>query len=75
MRYNLFRSAQINGTAAPGYRSDQATRALEARPTDTDGQPDSGRKTGRGMTSCRPGITLRAPKHFRLTREEGIISR
>jgi HAE1 family hydrophobic/amphiphilic exporter-1 len=29
MRYNLFRSAQINGTAAPGYSSDQATKALE----------------------------------------------
>jgi HAE1 family hydrophobic/amphiphilic exporter-1 len=29
MRYNLFRSAQINGAAAPGYSSDQATRALE----------------------------------------------
>ncbi|HMD59846.1 MAG TPA: efflux RND transporter permease subunit, partial [Opitutaceae bacterium] len=29
MRYNLYRSAQINGSAAPGYSSDQATRALE----------------------------------------------
>ena len=29
MRYNLYRSAQINGTAAPGYSSDQATAALE----------------------------------------------
>jgi HAE1 family hydrophobic/amphiphilic exporter-1 len=29
MRYNLFRSAQLNGTAAPGYSSDQATKALE----------------------------------------------
>jgi HAE1 family hydrophobic/amphiphilic exporter-1 len=29
MRYNLYRSAQINGTAAPGYSSDQATKALE----------------------------------------------
>ncbi len=29
MRYNLFRSAQINGAAAPGYSSDQATHALE----------------------------------------------
>jgi hydrophobic/amphiphilic exporter-1 (mainly G- bacteria), HAE1 family len=29
MRYNLFRSAQINGAASPGYSSDQATRALE----------------------------------------------
>src|ERR1700722_16458736 len=29
MRYNLFRSAQINGAAAPGYSSGQATRALE----------------------------------------------
>jgi HAE1 family hydrophobic/amphiphilic exporter-1 len=29
MRYNLFRSAQINGSAAPGYSSDQATAALE----------------------------------------------
>ena len=29
MRYNLYRSAQINGTAKPGYSSDQATRALE----------------------------------------------
>jgi HAE1 family hydrophobic/amphiphilic exporter-1 len=29
MRYNLYRCAQINGTAAPGYSSDQATKALE----------------------------------------------
>src|SRR5208282_3413402 len=29
MRYNLFRSAQLNGTAAPGYSSAQATKALE----------------------------------------------
>ena len=29
MHYNLYRSAQINGSAAPGYSSDQATRALE----------------------------------------------
>jgi HAE1 family hydrophobic/amphiphilic exporter-1 len=29
MRYNLYRSAQINGTAAAGYSSDQATKALE----------------------------------------------
>src|SRR5947208_7074153 len=29
MRYNLYRSAQINGSAAPGYSSGQAMRALE----------------------------------------------
>ncbi len=29
MRYNLYRSAQINGAAAPGYSSDQASAALE----------------------------------------------
>jgi len=29
MRYNLFRSAQINGSAATGYSSTQATKALE----------------------------------------------
>ncbi len=29
MRYNLFRSAQINGAAAPGYSSAQAMKALE----------------------------------------------
>ncbi|HEY4246133.1 MAG TPA: multidrug efflux RND transporter permease subunit [Lacunisphaera sp.] len=29
MRYNMFRSAQINGSAAPGYSSSQATAALE----------------------------------------------
>lgn len=29
MRYNLYRSAQINASAAPGYRSAQAMRALE----------------------------------------------
>jgi HAE1 family hydrophobic/amphiphilic exporter-1 len=29
MRYNEYRSAQINGSAAPGYSSDQATQALE----------------------------------------------
>jgi HAE1 family hydrophobic/amphiphilic exporter-1 len=29
MRYNLFRSAQINATAAPGYSSLQAMKALE----------------------------------------------
>ncbi|MGD0815378.1 MAG: multidrug efflux RND transporter permease subunit [Verrucomicrobiota bacterium] len=29
MRYNLYRSAQLNGTAAPGYSSAQATQALE----------------------------------------------
>jgi HAE1 family hydrophobic/amphiphilic exporter-1 len=30
MRYNLYRSAQINGAAAPGYSSNQASQALEA---------------------------------------------
>jgi HAE1 family hydrophobic/amphiphilic exporter-1 len=29
MRYNLYRSAQIFGNAAPGYSSQQATKALE----------------------------------------------
>jgi HAE1 family hydrophobic/amphiphilic exporter-1 len=29
MRYNLYRAAQINGSAAPGYSSDQAMAALE----------------------------------------------
>ena len=29
MRYNEYRSAQINGRAAPGYSADQATSALE----------------------------------------------
>jgi hydrophobic/amphiphilic exporter-1 (mainly G- bacteria), HAE1 family len=29
MRYDEYRSAQINGNAAPGYSSDQATAALE----------------------------------------------
>jgi HAE1 family hydrophobic/amphiphilic exporter-1 len=29
MRYNEYRSAQINGGAAPGYSADQATSALE----------------------------------------------
>jgi HAE1 family hydrophobic/amphiphilic exporter-1 len=29
MHYNEYRAAQINGSAAPGYSSDQATRALE----------------------------------------------
>jgi HAE1 family hydrophobic/amphiphilic exporter-1 len=28
MRYNEYRSAQINGSAAPGYSADQATKAL-----------------------------------------------
>src|SRR6202044_946150 len=29
MRFNEYRCAQINGSAAPGYSSDQATAALE----------------------------------------------
>lgn len=29
MRYNLYRSAQLNGSAAPGYSSQQANKALE----------------------------------------------
>jgi HAE1 family hydrophobic/amphiphilic exporter-1 len=29
MRYNLYRSAQLNGSAAPGYSSAQANKALE----------------------------------------------
>src|SRR6202042_1762474 len=29
MRYNEYRSAQINGSAAAGYSADQATAALE----------------------------------------------
>jgi HAE1 family hydrophobic/amphiphilic exporter-1 len=29
MRYNLYRSAQINASAAPGYSSDQVMKALE----------------------------------------------
>jgi HAE1 family hydrophobic/amphiphilic exporter-1 len=29
MRYNLYRCAQLNGSAAPGYSSIQATKALE----------------------------------------------
>jgi HAE1 family hydrophobic/amphiphilic exporter-1 len=35
MRYNLYRSAQINGTAAAGYSSGQATKALEEVFTET----------------------------------------
>jgi HAE1 family hydrophobic/amphiphilic exporter-1 len=35
MRYNLFRSAQINGAAAPGYSSAQAMTALEEVFADT----------------------------------------
>jgi HAE1 family hydrophobic/amphiphilic exporter-1 len=35
MRYNLYRSAQINGSAAPGYSSAQANRALEEIFADT----------------------------------------
>jgi HAE1 family hydrophobic/amphiphilic exporter-1 len=30
LRFNEYRSAQINGSAAPGYSADQATAALEA---------------------------------------------
>ena len=30
LRYNLYRCAQINGSAAPGYSSSQALKALEA---------------------------------------------
>ena len=29
MRYNMYRSAQLNGSAAPGYSSAQAMKALE----------------------------------------------
>src|SRR5437879_12808061 len=29
MRFNEYRAAQINGSAAPGYSADQATAALE----------------------------------------------
>ena len=29
MRYNLYRSAQINASAAPGYSSAQAMKAME----------------------------------------------
>src|SRR3974377_1422965 len=29
LRFNEYRSAQINGSAAPGYSADQATAALE----------------------------------------------
>lgn len=35
MRYNLYRSAQINGSAAPGYSSSQAMAALEQVFTDS----------------------------------------
>ncbi len=35
MRYNLYRSAQINGSAAPGYSSAQAMKALEEVFADT----------------------------------------
>ena len=35
MRYNLYESAQINGSAAPGYSSDQANKALEEVFADT----------------------------------------
>ena len=35
MRYNLFRSAQINATAAPGYSTLQAMNALEEVFTET----------------------------------------
>jgi HAE1 family hydrophobic/amphiphilic exporter-1 len=35
MRYNLYRSAQLNGSAAPGYSSAQANRALEEVFADT----------------------------------------
>jgi HAE1 family hydrophobic/amphiphilic exporter-1 len=35
MRYNLYRCAQINGSAAPGYSSGQAMKALEEVFTET----------------------------------------
>jgi HAE1 family hydrophobic/amphiphilic exporter-1 len=35
MRFNEYRAAQINGSAAPGYSSDQATAAVEAVFRDT----------------------------------------
>lgn len=35
MRYNLYRCVQINGSAAPGYSSSQAIKALEDTFTDT----------------------------------------
>jgi HAE1 family hydrophobic/amphiphilic exporter-1 len=35
MRYNLYRCAQINGSAAPGYSSGQAVKALEEVYTQT----------------------------------------
>ncbi|HEX8310493.1 MAG TPA: efflux RND transporter permease subunit, partial [Chthoniobacteraceae bacterium] len=35
MRFNLYRAAQVNATAAPGYSSQDAMRALEATFADT----------------------------------------
>jgi HAE1 family hydrophobic/amphiphilic exporter-1 len=35
MRFNEYRSAQLNGTAAPGYSTDQAMKALEETFTQT----------------------------------------
>jgi len=49
MRFNLYRAAQINGSASPGYSSDQAMAALEevfAAPSRTRGSP-------RGMARTR----------------------
>ena len=40
MRYNLYRSAQINASAAPGYSSLQAMKALEEVFAESDAAGD-----------------------------------
>ena len=52
MRYNEYRAAQINGSAAPGYSSDQATAALEELPSS---EPTEARlaEVKTGIDGCR----------------------
>ena len=46
LRYNLYRCAQINGSAAPGYSSSQALKALEETFAQDDARRDGLRLHG-----------------------------
>jgi HAE1 family hydrophobic/amphiphilic exporter-1 len=79
MRYNEYRSAQINGSAAPGYSADQATAALEdVFQTDHAARDGfrlfgyflSGAKSAPGSAACGD---LRAFAAVHLPRSGGIV--
>ena len=84
LRYNLYRCAQINGSAAPGYSSSQALKALEetfatTMPAemgyDYMGMSYQEKKAAEGVSLYLLTLQLRAIIEMSLLRELGFPAR